>query len=478
VPAVRLLETYTDNSSFGVGSKRTPDVQSLLTPSIVVAGRTADLTVDGTYSADLVDYARNTQPNLVAPAGHLDAQYAFVPQQIFLAGSAVSTRVLTSPFGSDPGVAPGLGNSSLTQVRLSPYLQSEPGQTLRYLVRSDNAWVHEQSDSTTTPDAYVSRQKFELERLPVPLGLAIDAEREATHFLASEQQQMTDEFTHGILRYALDSDLILGLRGGYAHNDFAAVSSNRTSVIYGGELAWKPSTTTQLSGYGEKRDFGSAWQASLSSRGSSLAFDLSSSRSVTSSPLSYSEQSGPGNFATLLDAVYAVRYQNQVDRLRAVQDLLADAQVPESIGSPIGVYLSGPIRLTLHQATLTLLRPRNVVAVSSYLARSEALPAAAGFFSAPTAALSYDATGASVSDTYRLSRLTSVTARADWVLTRGLGAQTGEETKQYTGQAQLSRRLSREVDGLVGARFRSLSSSVFGSEHELAVFAGASYRFR
>lgn len=479
-PRVRLIETYTDNSTIGQNTQKSPDLVSLLRPSFVLAGRTPDLTVNGWYSVDLLDYARGTQANLVSPSGSLDAKYAFVPQQLFLDGSAVSSRVLDTPFGANPNVTTGLQSSDLTRVRLSPYFQSDPGATLRYLARADGAWIHEQSPSIAPPDAIATRQLVEVERLPVPLGVLLGADREATHFQSSSQGQLTEEHARATVRYAIDPTLMVGLRGGYAHNNFAVAEGDRSAPIGGGELLWSPGRYTRLTAYGEHRDFGTAWQASFFHRGRLLSFDLASSRSVTTTPLSMFEPGSSGSFSTLLDEAYSARYRDPIERLRAVTDALANAALPENIGLPISLYMTVPVRYTSHQASLTALWPRNLAVMSVYNYRNQTLPVLPALMSASalTNAFSYNLVGAWLSDTYRLTHLSALTARFDWSRAQGFDTDSGKTTNQYTWQLQWVQQLTRNLDALIGTRFQRLNSSSLGCEHESAILAGAGYRFR
>jgi len=478
-PSVRLLETYTDNSTFGVIPQKSPDLLSLLEPSFVLAGRTADFTVNGWYSVDLLDYARSTQSNSISPSGSLDAKYAFVPQQLFLDGSAASWRVVDTPFGANPTVTPGLGSSDLSRVRLSPYFQSQPGAALRYLVRADAEWVHEQSSTTAPPDAVATRQLVQVERLPVPLGLMLDADRASTHFQSASQGQLTDEHVRATVRYAIESTLVVGVRGGYAHNNFAAAEGDRNAPIAGAELLWRPAENTRLTAYGEHRDFGTAWQATFYQHGRTLALDLTSSRSVTTAPSRCSSQSSIGSFSTLLDEVYAARYQDPIERLRAVTDALASAALPQNIGLPVSLYMTVPIRFTAHQVSVTALRPRNLAVVVVYDNRNQTLPVLPALVSASTLtnAFSYDVAGATLSDTYRLTPLSALTARFDWSRARGFDTDSGQTATQYSWQLQWVRQLTRSLDVLVGTRFRNLNSSILGREHESAILAGAGYRF-
>jgi uncharacterized protein (PEP-CTERM system associated) len=479
-PTVRLLETFSDNATFGITPQKSSDLLSLFEPSFVLAGRTADFTVNGWYSVELLDYARGSQSNSISPSGNLDAKYAVVPQHFFLDGSAASWRVVDTPFGANPTVTPGLGSSSLTRVRLSPFFQSEPSATLRYLIRADTEWVHEQSLTNAPPNAVAMRQLVEVERRPVPLGLMLAADREATRFQSASQGQLTDEHVRATARYAIESTLTVGVRGGYAHNNFAATEGDRNAPIAGAELLWALAEDTRLSGYGEHRDFGAAWQASFYHRDRLLAWDLTSSRSVTTAPQSILEPSTFGSFSTLLDEVYAARYHDPTERLRAVSDALANAGLPQNIGLPIAVYMAVPIRFTAHQLSVTALRPRNLAVVSVYDNRNETLPVLPGLVSASTLtnAFSYNATGATLSDTYRLRPLSALTARFDWSRAHGFNTDSGQTATQYTGQLQWVQQLSRNLYALVGSRFQKLNSSTLGREHESAILAGAAYRFR
>src|SRR4029077_4664850 len=108
--------------------------------------------------------------------------------------------------------------------------------------------------------------------------------REATHFQSASQGQLTDEHVRATARYAIESTLLVGVRGGSAHNNFAPAEGDGTAPIAGAELLWRPTEKTRLTAYGEHRDFGTAWQATLYQHGRTLAPDMSSSRSMTTPP--------------------------------------------------------------------------------------------------------------------------------------------------------------------------------------------------
>jgi len=451
---------------------------SLLEPSFVLAGRNANLTVNGWYSLELLDYARKKQPNSVSPSGSLEAQYAFVPEQVFLAGSVASSRVVDTPFDANPSVTAGLPSSDLSRVRLSPFLTSEPNARLRYLLRADGEWIHERSLTNAPPNTIATRQRAEVERLPVPFGLSLVGERESTRIQSASQGGLTDEIVRATARYTIDTTLTVGARGGYVHNNFAVDRRDRNSSVAGAELHWRPTDSAGLSAFGERRDFGTAWQAAFYHHGPHLAMDLTSSRKVTTGPQSMFELNTSGSFATLLDEVYGSRYPNPLDRLRAVADALANASLTPTIGLPIAVYMTVPIRLSVHQLSVAALQPRNVAVVSVYENRSEALPSQLTAIGS-IHPFSYNLTGATLNDTYRLTPLGALTARFDWSRTRGFNADRGQRTTQNIWQLQWVQQLSRNLYTLIGTRFRSLSSSNrLGQEFESAILAGVGYRFR
>ena len=139
------------------------------------------------------------------------------PSSVFSSSKAGArtTQTHIDPF------APGLSetstdnNATVTQYRLSPYIESQPAPNLHFRARSDNTktkdYGHESADFSAIDSSYFGFHTISLERDPLPLGWRVEAERSKTQYQGEFVPLITD-----IARALVNVTVVDTLRSGPA----------------------------------------------------------------------------------------------------------------------------------------------------------------------------------------------------------------------------------------------------------------------
>jgi uncharacterized protein (PEP-CTERM system associated) len=491
LPSVGLTETVTDNALLEPSGSKHADLISDASAGVTLFVRTARLSADGDYRLDLLDYARGYGHNQLQPSGTLNATWTAVDPHLFIETGVTSTRVMSSPLGPGAEAGSSLNTMSETTLRLAPRIEGEIGTGYRYLLRSENGYTHSTASLDTSafgssalsvfsqrPNTYTGRHSAELEGRPQPLGWVLSAEREQTRFAAPIDELMTTDTARLIPRYRFGPELLLGTRVGYQSNNFGLTSGDRQQPIFGGDLMWKPSPRTTLSGFAETRPFGPAWQVELRSRGGVLGLSAQGSRATTTAAQSQFQVSGLGDLRSVVDSIYLASVPDPVQRGQLVQQLLAGLGVAGTSVAPlINLFLPALTRVEQGKLTVFVLTPRNLASLTLYGQRNEVLLVDGA---APTRAEyafgAFRQLGATLALTHRLTPRRSVSLTGDAQRAQGLTVDAGDQTWQRTVTLQLNQTFSKRLDAVGGLRHRSITSTVFGDAAENEIFGGVVYR--
>jgi uncharacterized protein (PEP-CTERM system associated) len=310
---------------------------------------------------------------------------------------------------------------------------------------------------------------------PRPLGLSVAYQREDSRFESSQQPRAVSEIARGIVSYLFGDQFTIGLRGGYEKNNYTGFDSE--GKIYGGEFSWRPTERTNISGYGEHRFFGTGWQFGFSHRMPKLAFNIQSSRDISTYPQTLLTVPAAVSVAALLDQALTTQYPDPAQRAIAVQDLIAARGLPPTLITPVSFYTEQISLLTNSSANIVLLGARNSLGLTVFHQRTEQIVGGAGSPILPTSLLDNVQLGGSLTLSHQLTALTGMNLTGDWSRTRGLGIFDTEETKQRGVRLQVNRELSPRTNGFVGARYQVIDSNVTSDARETAVFAGVGHRF-
>jgi len=478
-PILRVLETATDNGAYGgTTATRTSDLISDLSAGFTIAGRTPRLEIQGGYSLRTLDYARGSQSGQVIPSGALNGQLEAIERHLFIDAAVMSQRILTNPLSPVPSTESTLNNSTFNVERIAPHFQGQFGRTVQFRLRSDNGWTQTTPSNELQPNTYLGNHTADIEQVPAPVGLALNAQRQETDFRSFSVHNITEESARAILRATPWPGFTAGLRYGIESNDFGRSPDDRVAHFAGADLSWHPTSRTEAEGFVERRLFGHRWYFRADHRTPLFAFNLTTNRATTTSPMALLGIAGTADVASLLDAIYTTRYPDPIERARIVNELMVSEGLPTTLVTPLGTLTPNAVRIKDDRFTVVARGHRSTAALALYAHRNETLRANV---SAPppvvtTVIDSFQIIGASASYSLRLTRTTTSTLLAATNRSTGIRPFEGDQTTETAYTLSFSEAISRHLDAVAGAGHRSAHSNVVISGEETYIFTGLACR--
>jgi len=473
--------TVTDNSNFGTSSTREDDVLFSLTPSITLRGEGGRLRIAGTAALSGVTYLNGSQDSSFNPVGSFTANLEAIERWFYIDAALNATRSLDNPLAPRPDGISSFNRQTTTTARLSPYLQRELPNDLQLLIRSDNAWTDTRGGVDAASSQYAARHFLRFQREPRPLGWALEAEqRQDDRADLGTSSTVYIELARARLRYAFSGTFALGVRAGAERSDL--FENGKSASFAGAELSWRPTERTRLEGFWEKRSFGDAWEASFTHRAPFVAWDLRSSRDLTTFDQAALELPATGDLAGLLDAALRTRIVDPIERARAVEDFIAQRGLPRSLSGPINVFSDQVVIRTSRNGTVTFIGSRSTLALTGYYQRDQT-PSGDAFTALTGPEENLTQYGGSLAYSLRLTSLASTVASISWSRTRSeVGAATiatavSGESRQRSFRLQYDYQLAPKTTGFVGGRYQIFNSDVINDSRETAFFAGLGHRF-
>jgi uncharacterized protein (PEP-CTERM system associated) len=477
-PAIEGRATWTDNAAFEDRATSRSDAIFELVPSLAVRGEGKRLRVNGTLSLTALTYANGTRDNRVLPTVDLNGHLEAVERVLFLDAGVVARQGAQDVFGPRPDGGANLNTVTTTQYHVSPSLEGKIAGDVNVRLRSDNSWTNVTGDQTDAGDAYLGQHVLKFERKPTPMGWRLEASRSDTRFKAEQQPSATIDSARLALEYALTSEAVLGVRGGYERTNL--VVNNRTQTIYGASLNWQPTPRTVLEGQWEERFFGAGWRFRFDHRMPRLAWNVSASRDVLSFPQSFLTLPPTNNVSALLDAAFTTRFPDPAERGRVVSDLIARLGLPPSLATQTSVFTQQVSIVRSISAMITLVGVRNSIALSAFSNSTRALEDSIFTTVATVGPQNVLQEGVSLTFSHQLSTLSALNVTAEHLRTKGQGVDEGLETKQSSGRVQFTRQLAPRTSAFIGGRVQDFKSNVpgtTGAARERAGFVGLGHRF-
>jgi uncharacterized protein (PEP-CTERM system associated) len=465
----------TSNAALGEAGGRGDTILGVR-PHIYLSREGEQFKFSGSASLLGLVYLNHTQSNRIQPEADLTASLKIVPRLLFLDANFRAFQNNIDPFGArqEPGST---SENSVTTVtaRVTPRVEGTAGEHLRYLVRSDNAWLNESGATASivgsTSEGYYGQHSAFIERDPAPGGWRLEAQRSDTRYRNSTLLPLVIDTARATILYSPGADIRLGVHAGYERTSF-----DENGAIYGVDAKWEPSPRTVLSGFGERRFFGSSWRLAFDHRTPAFAWNILTSRTLETSAQTQIDLPPTSSVAALLDGMFTTRFPDPAERARAVQDFITSRGLPTSTLQPISLRQQQLGILNLNLATVALIGIRNTVSLSGYHSRrQDALDASV----IPSGGSSTNNTqvGASVAITHQLTPAHALTASADWSRITAPAEFGGERTTQQGVRLQVNMRPTPRTTLVAGARYRVLDSNTSVSGSEEAVFVGLDHRF-
>lgn len=222
------------------------------------------------------------------------------------------------------------------------------------------------------PASFGQAQRLRLERLPLPLGGALEVRRQRSRDQRRDVEVLAVDALRADLGYAITDELFVwGIAG---HEDVQLESGRDAGGVHGARLLWRPGLRTLLDATALHRFFGTGWTLQLRHRNPWFGFELKSRRDASTPG-----GAGIGTLDTntpvaLLDSMLSTRHSDPAVRRALVQDF---AQAHPQLLVPVAAYGVTAARPQLERtidAQLLLLGRRDSASLSAYDRRLSPLP--------------------------------------------------------------------------------------------------------
>lgn len=423
-----LVETWTNNVNYVANQNAVSDFATSVTGGLSINGQGARVKLNGTLSATALFYAKETQNNSFAPSVNLSGNIEAIEKFFYIDGSANVGQTFASPFGAQPANLVNASNNRYTQqtYNLSPYILGHvPNTYITYKVRDDNIWTlasNYGNSSVDAPGTYFNQLDATMDSPPAPYGWT--AEYNRSHYAPSNRTDTLGAYTiqvaRGIAIYQYDPTLQVSLRGGYEKDEFPLTGSQ--GLIYGAGMDWHPSDRTQANGYWEHRFFGASYSAQITHRLPRTAMSLSIVRGISTYPQNAITIPLGANVAAFLDAAFQTRIPDPAERALAVQQLIAQQNLPSELATPVNIFAANVLLQTSATASAVLVGLRNSLAFSLYYLKSTQITGTgAALPDFLQGAENNTQVGGGVSLSHKLSGLSNLAASVSYSRTTGNG---------------------------------------------------------
>jgi len=339
-PTLSAQVTYSDNATQAAKDNRQSDTIVSVSPGVAVQYRNASSTLNGQMQLSTVNYLRNSQPDRLLPNGQLALHTEIPGQGLGLDANIFASQVrsqFTSPQAATANTSDSYTN---TRVLLSPFLEKSLDDKTLLQMRLERTQIYTTANSdglTARPETNSNAANLGLMRKPTRLGYALSASYRDNQVSGRSQSLNSQRIVKGTALYALTPEMELGLILGRESSQ--VLQQRNQGTVKGLQMDWRPSSRTQLKAMAEDRFFGRAWNAHFSHRRSTLSFGLQTSRQIDTNLASGSTAvTTAGTTQALLDAMLTSRIPNEAERAKAVNDLIAQRNLPQQLGSSRDLY--------------------------------------------------------------------------------------------------------------------------------------------
>jgi uncharacterized protein (PEP-CTERM system associated) len=471
--SVDTMFTATDNGNFGSSTDKRSEFISSIRPALHVQGISPKLALTLDASADFLSYAHDTQPDDVLPALRAVGKATLIPGWLFVDGLADVRQTEDDAFGvraTDGGTANSVTNST---YRVSPYLQHDLDARTTLLLKHDEAWLNQAGEDA---DDLRSRQSVaRIDYRPAPIGGLVEVSQLDNEY-AQSQSLKIDALRAGAT-IALPIEVVAGLLVGRERTQFSG-NRSQTNSLYGLTVQWDPTPRTELIASAEHRFFGTGGRLEFRHRTLFTALSIQVAREPVTAATARSALTNGVDLTGYLDAIASRSTSDQMTRALQVQSQLTSLGLQASIPGGSDVVAGYAQLQTGANMTWVLSLPRTTFTLSAYgqKFRQLTLPN----MPPPVAAtLDMRQSGAFVEVSRRITSQTSLDARLNWSHTRGLGARSGDETRESDVRVGTITALSPRSQVMTGILYRQIESNVASviASHATSVFAGLNHRF-
>ncbi len=476
-PELTVTETYSDNALFTSSSAR-GDFTTLVTPGIRIEGSGARFNADLSYTRSALFYSRNPKEDRVANVLHAFGSLEAVEKFLFVDVNGNISQNFISPFRAQPAEITSV-TPNRTETRtygISPYLIGQAGSAFSYELRNRNIWTNATSEALADTQLRQWTGTIASPKSIVGWAFQYDDSQISYDNLNSRLNQNSTLY-RGRLFFEPEPELRLSVSAGHENNNYSLQQDRRHYDLYGAGLSWRPSGRTSAEFEWERRFFGLSRLASLTHRTRLTAWSFAYSRNASS----YQQEllrTSPGNTVALLDAIFAARIPDPIERRAAVQQFVRTARIPAFLANSLSFYTQQIFLEERMEASAAILGKRNFATLTVFRSAATSLSDNVNLLPSDAFSLGKRITqyGLGLDVNHHITAFTTIGANAQRTYTRREDPSTETSRNDYLA-LNLSKSLSPKTIAFGGfsiSHFRSTTSDDVAAK---SVFAGMSHRF-
>ena len=372
-PDITLSETYNDNPTLSASGATRSDFITQITPGLRIDGSGPRFRASFNYRPSVLLYARHSQEdrlvNSLSAFGSLEA----IENSFFVDLNSSITQNFISPFGARPAdITTVTANRTETRTfGISPYIRGVLGQGYSYELRNRNVWTSADNNALSNVHSTLWTGRL---ASPIRLfGWALeyeDSKIRQEEFTAQPDRET--RLARGRLFFQPDYAWRLSLSVGREENNYQSLGETKSNSIRGAGVAWNPSPRTSADLQYERRFFGPSRLARLQHRTRLTAWSLSYTRNISDFQQELLRLP-PGNTVALLDAIFAARVPDPIERRTAVEQFLRTSGTPAFLGSSLAFYTQQIMLQERLEASAGILGVRNSIIFSVFASDSTRL---------------------------------------------------------------------------------------------------------
>lgn len=480
--SAKALMTVSNNIALSLADQARSDIVQQFVPQAVFRSMGAGYLVDGKFSANLVNYARNPLKNTALPEGGVDFNVRPPENPVSLDGRIDAVTTLADPFGFvGLGITP-TNRQTIYRTRFSPYVDRAVG-TLQWTLRSDNTWMRtpqpvgvDANNQGFYTDAYVQRDLLRLESRELPFGWRVDVSRTSTTYLRQPDPSIGFESMRLAVPLPLTTETKVEPR--IAREWVRFNNQQLSESVLGGMVSWRPFPRSSVDAAVEQRFFGKAWDANFSFQQPLWVLSGTSKRALTAYASRLSTYSTASSVEAMANKILQVTVKDDQDRAQAVRELMARMNLPDSSSPAVEVFSS---RAQLQQSsnfTVGIRGVRNGLTLDMYQVNTSEVAARTDSSVSPAFSGASEQFGATLSWNHRLSSTELMEVSIMTVHILGQGLNVGQESRNQTVELSVASRLSARTGFTAGLRYQTLSTAALaGTARETAAYVGLQHHF-
>lgn len=472
--AVQANLTATNNAELSATGRN--DLITTVQPTFSISGESAALRLNARLGADLVSYARNSQPNRVSPVIRADLNATLAQRLLFLDSSVDVHQAEIDPYSSRAENDTTSNRRTSSTYRISPYLNYELSPQSTVLARHEE--VVSRSDSELLTNQRYSTTQLRADYKGSPFGGYVTLLKDETRYSENSESDWSMESFKVSGDVLIGGELVLGPSFGVERSKF--LLEDQTDRVYGAHVRWNPGERTQLTAELEQRFFGVGWDLSLRHRTPFMTFSVSWNRAPVTSTTSVGVVPAGADLNVFLNSILITRYPNPAERTAFVNNLVSTRGLSTSLPGAIDIMANYAQLQNRASGTWVFLGARNTVTLSVYRQTLRQLTREGSvIIGMAPAGSDNQQTGATLALNRRLTPQMSMDLTSTLSKIRGLALREGDVTDQQTHRFALTRSMSARSTLSMGLQYSKFDTTLIGldSYAATAVFVGLNHRF-